>query len=167
MKHFLLFALTNAFLFAACAQTTTAINLPKSATIDGSIGILEENVTTLEDKTIYQNTNAASQYTRFTSDVRINNGVSDRILLKTSGTSEFADNVLIDGSLTTNGINNSGTIKTNNIDFISTLSPQTMNIGTGGGLTNIINIGYGITDVINLNGIVVMPYNLSGFMNQW
>ena len=126
----------------------------------------EEAIATLQVKTAPLS--VVGNKSRFTSDLAISNGSSDRITLYQDGTSSFLNNMSVVGnSSASEFIAQSALSFTNNVGIVGFGTP-TLNIGNA--LTNsFINIGGGTT-VINLNGIVNMPatttFNMSSFINQ-
>ena len=85
------------------------------------IAVLDEQVSVLDTKTLYLSTGVyvdASIFSRFTSNLRINNGVSDNIVLYQNG------DINMTGTLTTGTVtaNNYGTVNGNNATFTNDVS---------------------------------------------
>lgn len=150
--------------------------------IQGELLTVEAQITTLQAKTAFlsavttiNGVNVTAS--RFTSDLLISNGISDRIALHQDGTSQFYgdmtigqtsanNNLTVNGQVTTNEIVCQSAISFNNSVGLVGYGTNMLNIGTS--LNNsVINIGGG-TSIINLNGIVNSsnPFNFTGFVNQ-
>jgi len=118
---------------------TNTINITANTTsitaLVTDVAALDTTVETLTTKTLYQSTGVSlggSNYTRFNSDVTLNNGVSDVIKLSKSGTSEFANSVQIDNNLTV-----ANTITTDNMNINDGLN--TSGTFTHSGTTSILS----------------------------
>lgn len=147
----------------AALDAVVAGNTANIATLDGTVAglgadilTLDASVETLTNKTLYQSAGislSGSNYTRFESDLSINNGVSDVIKLSKSGTSEFANSVHIDDNLTVDNnvnINNNLTVD-NNITVNQNLTAENItannSLEVSGNLTHL-----GTTSILSQNG---------------
>jgi hypothetical protein len=70
-------------------QTQVSTIETEITSINGQISIIDDNITTLQSKT--QNQNASTTTTNFTNQLKVNNGVSDKVVLneQTSGNNYF------------------------------------------------------------------------------
>lgn len=100
--------------------------------IDGQVGVLET-------KTIYQSSGVSDNiYTRFTSDVRVNNGLVDNIRLRQTGDADFAGNVQIDGDFNVDGATTLNTLTTSGAATLNTAS-TTADFTVGGDINVVGN----------------------------
>ena len=107
--------------------------------VNGEIFDLETNMTEQQAKTLFQQAGTLG-YTKFTSDVKINDGIANRIDLKQNGTIE-AVNLNLTTDLNSSNVN-SETLHTGNILPKSTDVLQTINIGPSTQLGNVVINGY-------------------------
>ena len=123
--------------------------------VQTEITTLDGEVATLNNKTLYQSTGTSgtSPYTRFQSDIRLNNGLVDNVILSSNGGSMFYNDVTMTDNLAVNG-----SIVTSQISSSSYAQP--INIGSSTQLGSVI-----------INGYVSMPlmgFSLTGgFFNQF
>jgi hypothetical protein len=157
---------------AAASAASAATAAAGVAGIQAQVDTIDGEITALQNQTQYLSSSTAGNYSRFTTNLRITNGVTDNITLSQNG------NINSVGGLTCNSITSSTIASSNTItasnaitggSFVSTgglTINGALNVGTAGstvhnisGLTVNINALY-----INLNGIVSMPTN---FFTQW
>jgi hypothetical protein len=145
----------------AALQTEVGIMQTEVAGLTTDIAALDTDVATLNEKTIYQSagSNVApvggspEVYTRFTSDLKLSNGISDNVILSNSSlqNSTFNGGVTINDNLKTNSLTTT-TISTPNIY-------DTITIGSNTQFGNVI-----------INGTVYCPLGFTmttGFFSQF
>ena len=139
-------------------------------TMQGQITAIDVSIATLQAKTLYQS--VVGTATRFTSNLQINDGLYNDVILKRGEKSEFyygintGDDISVAGSISA-----TGTISTD--DNISSSSNLIINGNTTLG-SSVINNSHTITgntlDVncafINLNGYVSGSFFTSNYFNQ-
>jgi hypothetical protein len=129
--------------------------------LQGQITLIILRLETLEAKTIFQS--IIGNTTRFTSNLGINNGVSDRISLYQDGSITSYGKLTVNDDITCNNLKCSdiNTATTNNTN----IHGSTINIGVNSSLFNTINLGGGPLSTINLDGII-NSYGSFGFTNN-
>ena len=127
-------------------QTQVSTIETEITSINGQISIIDDNISTLQSKT--QNQNASTTTTNFTNQLKVNNGVSDKVVLneQTSGNNYFYNKSVFNNDIniqsgakitssTTGAQFNLGDtnvglmqIQTNTFTGTITLSAQTINL---------------------------------------
>ena len=139
-------------------------------TMQGQITAIDIEIASLQAKTLYQS--IVGTATRFTSNLQINDGMFNDVILKTGDKSEFFQGISSHSDVTVNGlISATGPISTD--DNISSSGDLIINGSTTLG-SSIISNSHTITgntlDVncafINLNGFVSGSFFTSNYFNQ-
>ena len=128
------------------------------ASLQGQIDAIQTSISTLQSKTQYLTTSTSTLTSRFTSQLKINDGTTDNAIITQSG------------NLTCNTINSSGITSSGNFTN-GTNTLTTGSITSSGNLTNtgILNLGTTLTGTHNINGAVInincALINLNGFVS--